>query len=223
MRSNGDICSCSDIIFNGGVQIRGDAMYGYDDQLIPYGKSFEVWGHIGPHSLDVEVPFIDMVAVAAANDNALIPLTARGRSPFMGSGPNLYVTGNDNLTLPGGRFYLTSVVLDGQAFINVTAHTEIYLNGSGLFTGGGIINITGDPKNLVIYSTGSLLQFAGGSAFYGAIVAPRADIVMEGTSEVYGTLLGRTLDFDGNATIHIDEGLVQDIYGIGPIAPILVE
>jgi hypothetical protein len=223
MRPNGDICSCSDIIFNGGVQIRGDAMYGYNHQLIPYGKSYEVWGHVGPHNLDVEAPFIDMAAAAAVNDNSLMPLTARGRSPFMGSGPNLYVTGNDSLTLPGGRFYFTSVLLDGQASVTVTAHTEIYLNGSGLFTGGGIINATGDPKNLVIYSTGNFLQLTGGSAFYGGVVAPRADIMMQGTSTVYGTLLGRTLDFDGNAVIHIDESLVRDIYGIGPIAPILVE
>ena len=104
MRPNGDICSCSDIIFNGGVQIRGDAMYGQGHQLIPYGSSFSVLGLIGPHNLDVKAPVIDMNAIAVNNDNYLIPLTACKRSAFTGSGPNLYVTGNDSLTLPRGPF-----------------------------------------------------------------------------------------------------------------------
>ena len=54
-------------------------------------------------------------------------------------------------------------------------------------------------------------------------MAPRADIVMMGTSTIYGTILGRTLDFNGNAVIHVDEGLVQNIYGIHPITPALVK
>lgn len=220
---NGDICSCSDIIFNGGVEIRGDAMYGYDHRFVPSGKSYEVWGMVGPHNLNVPVPWIDMAGASATNDNATMPRTVRGRDPFGGSQWDLYVTGNDSLTLPGGKYYLTSALIDGRAFITVTGPTEFYLSGDGTFTGGGIVNASKDPKNLVIYSTGSTLTLTGSSGFYGGVVAPNADIQMYGTTNVYGTVLGRVLDFDGDARIHVDEAMVRDLYGVNPVAPVLVQ
>jgi hypothetical protein len=224
MRPNGDICSCSDISLNGGVEIHGDAMYGEDDSLILRGDSNEVWGVIGPHVADVEAPLINMATVYASNDNKRIPLTANGKSPFKkGSGFNLYIGANDNVTLPGGRFYLTSATVLGQGYITVTAHTEIYIDGSASFGGGGIVNATQDPRNLIIYSMGSSLKVSGASAFYGTMVAPRADIEMMGDSVIYGTVLGRTVGFTGNAVVHVDEGLVRDLFGINPIIPILVK
>ncbi len=220
---NGDICSCTGIVFNGGVQIRGDAMYGHGHDLVASGKSYEVWGVIGEHTMDVQPPVIDWADVMVNNDNDLMPLTYKGNDPFNGTGTDLYVTGNDRLVLNGGKFYLTSAMVDGRAHIAIAGPTEFYVAGPGVFTGGGVVNLTGDPKNLIIYSSGSYVHLQGNAAFYGAVVAPDADVLLWGTSEVYGTLLGRTLDFDGNANIHVDEALVRQLYDRSSISPILVE
>ncbi len=219
---NGDVCSCKDILTNGGIEIRGDAMYGRGYNFIPSGTSYTVSGIIGPHDAIAPVEQPDFDAVAYDNDNATIGLTAKGNDPFAGNPWNLYVTGNDSLTLPGGKYFCTSLTIDGQAKVFVTAPTEIYLVGPGLFTGGGIINTTEHPPNLIIYSDGHLVNLSGNAGFYGGLMAPDSQVILEGTGDYYGVMLARHLDIDGDSTIHVDENLVRSVFGINTIAPILV-
>jgi len=219
---NGDVCSCRDIISNGGIEIRGDAMHGRGYNFIPAGTSYTVSGIIGPHDALAPVEAPDFEAAAYNNDNANIGLTTKGNDPFAGNPWNLYVTGNDSLTLAGGTYFFTSVTIDGQAKVTVTGPTEMYLVGPGLFTGGGIINTTQHPPNLVIYSDGHLVNLTGNASFYGGLMAPDSLVILEGTGDYYGMILARHLDIDGDAVIHVDEHLVRSVFGINPTAPILV-
>lgn len=222
-RANGDICSCQDIVANGAIKIHGDAMYGTGYQFDPSGYAYEVWGVIDDHPCGT-ISFEDGFPEAAVNnDNDTIGLTDNGRDPFEGSPWDLHITGNDSLTLTGGTYYFTSVVIDGQGFIAVTGSTTIYVTGPALFTGGGIFNTTQYPPDLVIYCADPVVNLTGGSAFYGGIIAPNSDIICEGTSDFFGVFLGRTLDFDGDTTIHADEKLVFDLFGIDPAAPVIVK
>jgi len=77
---------------------------------------------------------------------------------------------------------------------------------------GGIVNNTGIPENLKIYSTGNTMTFNGGATFYGGVVAPTTGLSFVGTSSVYGMMIGRTLDFRGTTNIHVEESLVMDIF-----------
>ncbi|MHC4234189.1 MAG: DUF7305 domain-containing protein, partial [Planctomycetota bacterium] len=222
---NGDVCSGSDITLNGSsVVIRGDAMYGLEHDLITEGSP-EIVGVVDELCCPLVPPAVagDVESAASNNDNASIGLTERGRDPFAGSQWDFYVTGSDSLALPGGTFYFTSAVIDGTATVTVSAPTVIYLSGPAAFTGNGLINLTEDPKNLIIYSTGETMILDGTAGFYGVVIAPNADIVLAGTGEYFGVLVGETLDIDGTADIHVDEAAVLDIMGFPSAAPVIVQ
>jgi len=220
---NGDICSCEDIVANGGIEIFGDAMYGDGYAFIPSGTAYYVYGVIDDHNCGAPSFTADFIDAEINNDNATIGLTTKGRDPFNGSPWDLYVTGNDSLTLTGGTYYFTSVMIDGQATLNITGPTIMYVTGPAYFTGGGIFNVSQNPSDLLIYSSDPTLNMSGNAAFYGAVIAPQSDVVFEGTSDYYGTIVGQTLDFDGDTNIHVDESLVYELFGIESVAPILVK
>lgn len=213
IRANGDICSNRDIDLYGGVQIYGDAMYGPGYDLTTAGSSYEIWGSVDEHCCVEEVPYFDMATAAITNDNAMIGLTERGRDPYGGTEWDLAVSGNDNLTIAGGTFYATSVLIEGQATITVTGPTTLYVSGLANFTGGGIINATQDPKNLTIYVGAGPTVVSGNAGFYGALIAPESTVHLVGTSDLYGMIMAGILDVDGNAMIHVDESLIPMHFG----------
>lgn len=220
---NGDICSCQDIVLNGSVEIWGDARYGDGYSFTAGGNAYNVYGVVDDQACGTPSYNADFADAAINNDNLAMGLSGRGRDPFGGSQWDFVLTGNDSLNLPGGTFYFTSVLIDGQAALTINGPTTIFITGPAVFTGGGIINATGDPNNLIIYSNGPTLTLTGGSGFYGAVVAPQTDILMWGSGEYWGTILGRTLDMDGDSNIHVDETLIMNLFGIERIQPVLVE
>jgi hypothetical protein len=220
--ANGDICTCDDMTLGGNTEVHGDAMYGTGDDLTLHGSSYQVWGLIGPNDCNLVPPPFDMALAASENDNDLIPLTDDGDDPLTGP-DRLFLTGNDNLTLPPGKYYFTSVRIVSLATLTITGPTEIYVEGDADFGGGGIINNTGDPTNLKIFCTGNTINFSGTSDFFGGIVAPDTDINFLGDSTVYGVVIGKTLDFRGNTFIHVEESLVAELHGLESVSPILVE
>ncbi len=221
----GDICSNQDIVLEGGVDVGGDAMHGEGYDLDIYGSSYAIAGVTGPQHGSVSIPPIDMAGAQANNDNATIPLTdVKHFDPFAGTMWDLIgVTGWDTLTLNGGTYYLTSAVLEGGAQIIVTAPTTIYVDGPAEFAGGGIINLTRDPQNLTIYSTGSTLDIAGNAAFYGQVIAPNATVTFTGTSDIYGVVLADFLQLYGDTRIHVDTDSLLDVFDLHPNQPVLVQ
>lgn len=221
--ANGDLCSNRDIELQGDVSIWGDTMYGPSFSLITSGNSYFISGDRRELCCRVEVPAFDINEIIANNDNASIGLTDRNHDPFAGSPWDLVVTGNDNLTLAGGTYYFTSVLVDGRSTLTITGPTSIYVTGVGQFTGNGLVNLTQDPRNLVIYSTGPTLNLTGTAGFYGGVVAPDSVIILEGTGEYFGSILGRMVDVYGTATVHVDESLLADLFDIDSVVPILVQ
>ena len=224
INSNGDICSCQDINLVGSLEIRGDAMYGSGYNLSTRGVP-QVWGRTGEVACNPPPYGFDIAAAQASNNNGAIGLTDNGRNPFQGPGANLRLTGHDNLTLAPGTYYFDSVSMAGQATLTITGQTDIYIyiGGSGKFTGGGITNVAQNPRDLTVYSAGNDLDIRGTAGFYGAIIAPSAQVKLVGTSDMYGAILGQTVVLSGTTNVHIDEALVRDIFNMEPFTPILVE
>lgn len=220
---NGDLCSNAGVDIDGNVSIGGDIMYGVGYDLTTSGSSYTIFGAIGEHANPVDVPTIDMATAAIVNDNATIGLTTKNNDPFGGTQWDFVVTGNDSLTIPPGTYYMTSATVDGQATITVTGPTVFYIDGPATFSGGGLLNVTQDPTNLIIYSTGATLNIDGGGAFYGGVVAPTTTVTFTGGSDIYGTIMAGTLIMTGNTAVHVDSDLVSILFGVGPEAPVLVE
>jgi len=220
--ANGDLCSCQDLELHGSVAIHGDAMYAPDYTLTLSGNSYEIWGVIGTHPCEAPTVEFDIEEVETENDNKDIGLTDHGRNPFPRGPWDLRVNGNDNLTLEPGTYYLTAASVMGHSTITVIGPTEIYVAGDATFAGDGFENVTGNPHNLIIYSVGSTLTVTGTNGFVGAIVAPETDIILPGTGEFWGVILGRTIDIAGTADIHVDESLIEELFDLNPEAPVLV-
>ncbi|MFH1745870.1 MAG: TadG family pilus assembly protein [Planctomycetota bacterium] len=223
IRPNGDVCSCRDIVVNGSANIHGDAIYGEGYAFIPHGTSYEVLGLIdysvcGTPSFDA-----DFERAAMENDNETIGLTYKGRDPFRGKPWDLTLAANDHLTLYGGTYYFTSAKIASQAYIEIDGPTTIYVDGPAFFTGGGLVNSSEDPYDLIIYANGDTVDMSGNSEFYGAVIAPESEVLLHGTSDFYGTILSRVLNMRGDPVIHVDEGLVFDLFGIRSVDPVLVE
>ena len=84
-----------------------------------------------------------------------------------------------------------------------------------------IVNETENPADLTILSTGTEFKLGGGSAFYGTLVAPYADVVLSGSgSSFFGALVGKTVTFNGGFEIHVDESL--PILGVFDAPPLML-
>jgi hypothetical protein len=221
---NGDLCSCRDILLAGNVEINGDAMYGEGYGFDLDGESGAVYGVVDDMACGKVATDADFDHAMFNHDNETIGLSAKGRDPFPTSDSwDLRLTSDDSVTLTGGTYFFGSLRLTGQARIYVTGPSVIYVTGNSTFTGGGIVNVTGDPANLLIYSSARMLELKGGAGFYGAVYAPWTDVVLKGTPDYYGTIVGRTVTILGDTRIHVDEKILQDLFGINPTAPVLVK
>lgn len=118
-----------------------------------------------------------------------------------------------------------SITLKGSETLTVATagQTVIYLQGDAEIGGNGIANPSASPPNLILYGmkanpTASppypgcqYIDFGGNGRFYGAVYAPEADISLNGAGsngEVFGSLAGERVTFNGNGTvIHYDESL----------------
>lgn len=221
--ANGDLCSCEDIRMGGSFEVNGDLMYGRGYMFDQRGVSGKVWGVVDDHSCGEVTTDADFGWAMLNHDNETIE-TSNGTDPFRrGNGWDLRMQSDDSITLTGGTYYFDSVRMTGQARIYVTGPTVIYVKGDGVFGGGGIVNATENPANLLVYSEGSTLSLKGGSGFHGAVYAPDSDVTVHGTSDYFGTIVGRTVHFQGDAAVHVDESIVKDLFGIGPTRPVLVK
>ena len=176
------------------------------------------------------VPPFSMDDARAENDNETIGLTDRGQVPWVGGevpsgdGPwDLYVTGNNTLTLNGGTYYFDSVLVDGSASVIVAGPTTMYIAGDAIFTGDGLVNVSMDPHDLIIYCTGATMTLTGTSGVAAGIVAPNTDLILPGTGDFLGAIVARTIDMDGTTNIHVDETLAQSLFDSDPLVPALVQ
>lgn len=222
--ANGDLCSCEDVRMNGAFEVNGDVMHGAGYEFDQRGVSGQVWGIVGETSCTTFTSDADFGYAMLNHDNESIGPTSDGNDPFRpGNTWDLRIQSQDSITLNGGTYYFDSARLAGQSRIYVTAPSVIYITGDAVLTGGGIVNVTQDPANLLIYSEGSSLSLRGGAGFHGAIFAPDTDVAVQGTSDFFGMIVGRTVHIQGDGEIHVDEALVRDLLDVEPTSPALVK
>jgi hypothetical protein len=125
---------------------------------------------------------------------------------------------------------VTLVVTDdidigGTFEVAANSSLTLYVEGDVNVKGNGIVNVTGLPKNLIVYGTASSdqeIKLAGNAAVQAAIFAPNADLVMKGGG-VHGTFMGSAVadavTLTGNFRFHYDESLANlatsGVYTVG--------
>jgi hypothetical protein len=116
--------------------------------------------------------------------------------------------------MPPGTYYFNDLSLSGQATLNLSGLTVIYLTGDLDTSGGNVVNATEDPKNLVIFMTGGTATVNASIDWYGVIYAPETDIQFNGNADTYGAIVGGTIDGSGGADLHYDEDVSTVLEGM---------
>jgi hypothetical protein len=125
------------------------------------------------------------------------------------------LSGNRTMTLTAGNYVLSSLSIAGNARLNIDSSkgpVNIYVQGAGSTAGiniggNGIVN-NGQPANLRIWYNGTgNTQIAGNGNFVGVIYAPNSNISISGNGQEYGSVIGSTVQFNGNGAFHYDRSL----------------
>jgi len=173
---------------------------------------------------------VDIEAIVAAgvidNDNSDV-----GLDPTMLE----TVAGLDvDVTLPCGRYHLTSIGGLGSITLHVPGRTALFVDGDvnalgvfdidlgpdgelDLFIRGNLLSIGsgsyGDrsrPAATRIYVGGTGdVAIVGATGFVGNVYAPRARITAVGATTVYGSLFGREINMPGYLDVHYDRAILD--------------
>lgn len=138
--------------------------------------------------------------------------------------------------IPSGTYNLTSINMPGdQNVVNINGDVTFVVSGN-VTTGGNtsfkfapgaslkivtsgnvdigasFTNMDGTappPSKVQIQGTPSCtsIKYSGNTAFVGTIYAPEANVAFGGYSNIYGAVVGKTVDISGGGWIHYDEAL----------------
>jgi hypothetical protein len=122
----------------------------------------------------------------------------------------VYVHGKARLVLPNGL----SMSGSDSFIIGPNGSVQVYAAGTSVTVGGnGVINPSGFAGNFILYCTDSVTDFTlnGNGEFTGVLVAPNAEIKMNGggnsDEDFIGSLMVRTVRMNGHFKFHYDEAL----------------
>lgn len=109
---------------------------------------------------------------------------------------------------------VSSIVLASNANVNVTATktVTIYTNGNITLNSNNNINLGNEAKNFTIYGTHAsdqLFDFDSNVQVYGCIYAPFGRINMDSNTDIFGSVIGKTIQMDSNSEFHYDESLAN--------------
>lgn len=143
---------------------------------------------------------------ASGTGNYLISSSPSGSSIFLGN-VNLAITGGLNMS---GNDQIT--IGTGSSGDNSTLN--LFSSGTSATIGGnGIANKSGYAQNFVMYCTPSVTRFSfnGNGEFIGVLVAPNANITMDGggkaNNDFEGALVINSVKMNGKYSFHYDEAL----------------
>ena len=124
----------------------------------------------------------------------------------MGNGELFLIRGRARILVTG------NVNLTGDAAIILTtnATVEWYQAGSTVNMGGrGVVNGRGLAKDfqLIGLRTCNSISYAGSFQFTGTVYAPSSTVILTGSADAYGALVGNSIELSGGMGLHYDEAL----------------
>jgi len=197
----GNVASNGSITLNGNTLIRGDAHPGPGQTVSDVGK---VTGSTAPLTAPLSFPNGNAGAYATNNDNTIIP------AAFMTTNGGLRVGNNKSLTLPGGNYYFNDVDLKAGGVLTFTGPATIYCYGN-LDVSGHAVTFGNIPGNLKIVmcpdSNGNPPGWVwshGTSDLYANIYSPQNQFFSDGSGQIYGWLVARSIDMTGTSNVYYD-------------------
>jgi hypothetical protein len=200
----GNIGSNGSISLGGNSSIDGSVFYGPGGSV---SGASNVTGSVSQLGSTLSFPPADAGSAANNNNNWLVPSWA---SP---GGNNLSLQSNQSLTLPGGVYYAQNVTLSGGSSLTFTGPATIYCYGT-LNMSGNTVTAGNQPGNLTIIMckkpdgrAPGPVTIGGTAALYSTVYAPQSAVTLSGSGDIYGSVLGLTVDMTGTSAIHYDLSL----------------
>jgi hypothetical protein len=143
---------------------------------------------------------------AQANNSAPAGFIGTGYSL---SGGNLEIKNNKTVTLKSGTYYFNNVNVKNLSNLQVQAgaNVKIYINGDFILENLAVVNGTGQPSQLQIFSRGTKFEIQNNTEFRGTIYASNCDFMHQNNALIYGAVIAKTVELKNNACIHYDRSL----------------
>jgi Tfp pilus assembly protein PilX len=218
--ANGDVNIGHDATMDGRVQAGDDAFLGPGVTVTGGDPATG----LSPNSTDPGVPFPSVTASGAHPTSGVAPAS------YVTSTGALNVPTGGTVTFSAGTYYLTNITMgDGARLATSGGTVTIYVTGPpvastnkladlgsnvtiGAHPGTQLQIIAKSDPSLVTLSDGSqtdFLTFAArdGLSLYGSIYGKNTDIYLGGNSQVYGSIIGRTVRLRHDSYIHYDQAM----------------
>ncbi len=204
---DGSIASNGNITLSGSSSIHGDARPGVGMSVI--GGEGRVSGAIEPLTAPLVFPNGNAGIYATSNDNYKIPRFVT----ISGGHTDLRISSSRSLNLQPGNYYFRNFDMSAGSTLSLNGPTTIYFYGSFSVTG-NVQTAANMPKNLKIVAVPAPdgtppgpMRIWSGSDLYADIYAPQSDITFGGNGDVFGSVLGKSIDMAGTSAIHYDTSL----------------
>ncbi|MCZ6479799.1 MAG: hypothetical protein O6929_05260 [candidate division NC10 bacterium] len=209
IKSNGDINLDTNNIVKGSVQAGGDVTLGFDTNIT------------GPITDGVSPTTFIAVNTSYQPTNS----NDTGISP-----PGAYDSGTRNLfvantvTLDPGTYYFNRIDLNAGATLEISGPVIIYMTGPIHAVGGGMINTSKNPTNLLIFSSASGFNAieldVGTGEFYGAVYLLDGEFDIDDSNwKFYGSIIAKEVDIDDDVEVHYDVALAKLSIPAGKFRP----
>ena len=119
---------------------------------------------------------------------------------------------NAALQLAAGVYCLNTLNSSANGVIITNGAVELYVSGDIDLAGSGIVNATGNPANLKIFSTGPIgtsIKFTGSSDAVMDLYAPNATVDIGGSASFSGRVIAKTVKVFNNNGIYVDTNLTR--------------
>ncbi len=202
---NGAVGSNGYVTTNGDVLVKGDVAF-YDDDNSNVSPS-NVTGNIIQLQEQRVFPPIPDFPVGTSN---LTKSTTGTTTLSPGSYGNINIK-KGTLLLSPGIYYFNSITDSASGSLAISGDTTIFVKTACDLGGSGVLNPTGNPTQLTIYYRGtSEMKVHGNPQAFLEVYAPNAPLTFVGTSDFWGSFIGKTATVQGTPEIHFDEGCLND-------------
>lgn len=221
--------SAAIVISNRAIAIEGSKIYGdvrSATSSVTLKTSSLVTGNVVAGATIVNNGTIQGTATQNSPSSSIVAPSVSACSPFTPANRlsgkfsydavkgDLTLGGNSSATLSSGTYCFRNLTLSGSGKLVVSRAVTIYLTGQFNATGNSSTQTGGIPSNLQIsssYTGDNGVALSGTTDLYMTMYAPQTSVNFNGTPQLFGAVLGKTLTLTGNPRIHFDSALAVAI------------
>jgi hypothetical protein len=198
-----DGASNGSISLSGTTMIYGDARPGVGQTII--GAAGRVTGSTQQLNAALNFPNANAGNYQNVNDNNQVPTISAGW--------DLNIGGSSTQTIPAGTYYLHDLTIAPQATMVCTGPVTMYVY-HNVNVAGTTVTASGLPQNLKIIvcpdkngNPPGPVTVSSSSSFFASLYAPQSPVTLSGSGDIYGSVVGQSVNMTGTSEIHYDLAL----------------